>query len=215
MGRRPGGRGTLPARRGQGRHRDRQHDLPGGAHPQDPALAGGAAGRLRLPGGLPVGRRDRAHDKDRRVLHVRQAGRSAGAAEAAARRRQEGRLGRAPADEAAAPDPAHPALHPRQGAGRALLFPDPAIHAGGVGREHLQHGAPPDRPLCRRTAGASAPRHLGQGADRVSGSRALPSRARRTGVGDRGGPAWQERRGRHGRAPDHALLRAGREHRPL
>ena len=77
----------------------------------------------------------------------------------------------------AAADPENPPLHSGPGAGRAGLFPHPAILAGRLGRKHRQSRALSRQPLRRRRACGAARQGEGPGAGRISRGWRLSSSA--------------------------------------
>ena len=104
-----------------------------------------------------VGKFDMSGEARRRASRwLKTAARQARARRPAARQRR---------DEDAAPAAETAALHSRHRAGRARLFPDAAILARRLRREHRQHGPPAGRSLCGRPAPRSARRRQGRAAD--------------------------------------------------
>ena len=123
--------------------------------------------------------------------------------------------GRRAADEDAAAAARAPALHPRHRAGRARLFPDPAILAG-----RLRRTTSPTWSASWSTATPTA---------RAASARARSRRRRRSTIrrsastiracaaasASGRAPAARPGSARHGRPAADALLRAGRQHRAL
>ena len=122
---------------------------------------------------------------------------------------------RAPAGDAA-PHSAHPAVHPRPGAGRARLFPHAAILACRVGREHRQPG-PFSRQSLRGRRERRASRAVeGGAAGRISRSRPLSSSPGRALRRLRRQAAASDRRiARDGWPSVDALIHSGRQHGAL
>ena len=130
-------------------------------------------------------------------------------AEAAARQRQSRAIQRRRPDEDAAAIAEAAALHPRHRAGRARLFPDPAILAGRLGRKSRQHGPAPGPALRPGSAQGARRPSAHRRAAALSGCRALSSQGQDADRREAERTAAQPPRQRHGRRAGDAVLCAG------